>query len=144
MTVGAIVGDAEAAFLMSREIVGTEIELFSSNTEMIVSQSGSNIHIRHYTFSGPIGAVQQGDHFTATVTQSIDTAGLKALWRWLESLLEKFRDDERMAPLIEESREGAAKPGPRGVSPKSDDRGQGVFGSRRRDRKRFVAVRNVP
>ena len=90
-----------SAFLRSREIVGTEIELFSSNTEMIVSQSGGNIHIQHYTLSGPIGAVQQGDQSTATVTQNIDTVGLEALRSGLESLLEKFRDDERLAPLIE-------------------------------------------
>ena len=110
---GDIVGDAEAAFLRSREIVGTEIELFSSNTEMIVSQSGGNVHIQHYTFSGPIGAVQQGDHSTATVTQNIDTAGLQALRSGLESLLEKFRDHERLAPLIEESKAEAAKSQPR-------------------------------
>ncbi len=110
---GDIVGDAEAAFLRSREIVGTEIELFSSNTEMIVSQSGGNIHIQHYTFSGPIGAVQQGDHSTATVTQNIDTAGLEALRSGLALLLEKFHDHEELAPLIEESSEEAAKPQPR-------------------------------
>ena len=110
---GDIVGDAEAAFTRSREIVGTEIELFSSNTEMIVSQSDGNVHIQHYTFSGPIGAVQQGDHSTATVTQNVDTAGVEALRSALESLLEKFRDHERLAPLIEESKAEAAKPRPR-------------------------------
>ena len=110
---GDIVGDAKTAFLRSREIVGTEIELFSSNTEMIVSQSGSNVHIQHYTFSGPIGAVQQGDHSTATVTQNADTAGLETLRSALDSLLEKFRDDVRLEPLIEESKAEAAKPRPR-------------------------------
>ena len=110
---GDIVGDAEAAFARSREIVGTEIELFSSNTEMIVSQSGGNVHIQHYTFSGPIGAVQQGEHSTATVTQHFDSAGLEALRSALESLLEKFRDHERLEPLIEESKAEAAKSQPR-------------------------------
>ena len=110
---GDIVGNAEAEFLRSREIVGTEIELFSSNTAMIVSQSGGDVHIQHYTFSGPVGAVQQGDHSTATVTQQIDTGGLEALSSALESLLEKFRDHERLAPLIEESKAEAAKSQPR-------------------------------
>ena len=110
---GDIVGDAEAAFLRSREIVGTEIELFSSNTEMIVSQSGGNVRIQNYTFSGPIGAVQQGDHSTATVTQNIETAGLEALRGALDSLLERFREHERLAPLIEESKVEAAKSQPR-------------------------------
>ena len=125
--VGDIVGDAEAAFLRSRKIVGTEIELFSGNAEKIVSQSGGNVHIQHYTFSGPVGAVQQGDHFTATVTQNIDTAGLEALRSRLESLLEKFRDDERLAPLIEESRGRSGQASATvGAPPKSANRDQGV------------------
>ena len=109
---GDIVADAEAAFLRSREIVGTEIELFSSNTAMIVSQSGGSTHIEHYTFSGPVGAFQQGDHSTATVTQNIDTGGLEALRSALDSLLEKFRDHGQLAPLIEEAKAEASKPQP--------------------------------
>lgn len=109
---GDIVADAEAAFLRSRELVGTEIELFSSNTAMIVSQSDGSTHIEHYTFSGPVGAFQQGDHSTATVIQNIDTGGLEALKSALDSLLEKFRDHDQLAPLIEEARAEASKPQP--------------------------------
>ena len=109
---GDIVADAEVAFLRSREFVGTEIERFSINAERVVAQSGGNVHIHHNTFSGAVGAVQQGDHSTATVTQNIDIARLEALRNALESLLEAFRDDERLAPLIEEAKAEAAKPQP--------------------------------
>ena len=110
---GDIVGDAEVAFLRSREFVGTEIERFSINAERVVAQSGGNVHIHHNTFSGAVGAVQQGDHSTATVTQNIDIARLEALRNALEScLLGAFRDDERLAPLIEEAKAEAAKPQP--------------------------------
>ena len=80
---------------------------------MLVSQDVGNVHIEHYTFSGPVGAVQQGDHSTAMVRQNINTAGLEALRSGLESLLEKFRDHEQLAPLIEESREEVSKTQPR-------------------------------
>ena len=109
---GDIVGDAEVAFLRSREFVGTEIERFSISTERVVAQNGGNVHIHQNTFSGPVGGVQQGDHSTATVTQNVDRAGLEALRRALESLLATFRDDERLAPLIEEAKAEAAKPQP--------------------------------
>ena len=46
------------------------------------------------------------------MTQNIDTAVLESLRSALESLLERFRDDERLAPLIEKSRAEAAKPQP--------------------------------
>ena len=109
---GDIAGDAEAAFRRSRDIVGTAIELFSIDTERMDSQSVGNIHIHHSTFSGPVGAVQQGDRATATVTQNIDAAGLEALRSALESLFEKCRDHEQLAPLIEEAKAEAGKPQP--------------------------------
>ena len=96
---------AEASFLTSRDIVGTEIELFSSNTEVIVSQSpGTTTHIENYTtITAPIGAFQQGDHSTATVTLNIDTSGLEALRSALDSLLEKFGDHDQLGPLYQRS-----------------------------------------
>ena len=108
---GDIAGDAETAFRRSREIVGTEIEVFSNKAETTVSQRGDNIHIEQ-TGSGTVVAVQQGDHSTATVTQNVDTAGLETLRSTLESLLEKFRNHEQLAPLIEEAKAEAAKPQP--------------------------------
>ena len=45
-------------------------------------------------------------------SQNVDRAGLEALRRALESLLATFRDDERLAPLIEEAKAEAAKPQP--------------------------------
>ena len=130
-TAGAIAGDimsdAEAAFLRSRQIVGTEIELFLSNTEMVVSQSAGNVYIQNYRFSGPIGAVQQGDHSTATVTQNIDTAVLESLRSSLESLLERFRDDERLAPLNRKIEGGSGEASAAvGTHPKSAKRDQDV------------------
>ena len=101
----------KAAFRRSREIVGTEIEVFSNKAETTVSQSGDNIHIKQ-TGSGTVVAVQQGDHSTSTVTQNIDTAGLETLRSTLESLLEKFGNHEQLAPLIEEAKAEAAKPQP--------------------------------
>ena len=108
---GDIVGDAEAAFRRSREIVGTEIEVFSNKAETTDFQRGDNIHIEQ---SGPgtVIAVKQGDHSTAAVTQNIDTAGLETLRSALESLLERFRDHEQLAPLIAEAKAEAAKPQP--------------------------------
>ena len=79
---------------------------------MIVSQGGGSTHIEHYTFSGPVGAFQQGDHSIAKVTQNIDTRGLEALGSALESLHEKFREHDQLAPLIEEARAEASKPQP--------------------------------
>ena len=108
---GDIAGDAETAFRRSREIVGTEIEVFSNKAETTVSQSGDNIHIEQ-TGSGTVVAVQQGDHSAATVTQNIDTAGLETLRHALESLLEKFGEHEQLAPLIEQAKAEAAKPQP--------------------------------
>ena len=108
---GDIEGDAEAAFRRSREIVGTEIELFSNNAETTESQRGDNIHIEQ-SGSGTVVAVQQGDHSTATVTQNFDTAGLEALRSALESLHEQFGDHVQLAPLIEEARAEATKPQP--------------------------------
>ena len=103
---------ADASFLTSREIVGNEIELFSSNTAMRVAQSTDTTHIQNYTFSAPIGAFQQGDHSTATVTQNIDTSGLEALRSALDSLLEKFGDHDQLGPLLVESKAEADKPQP--------------------------------
>lgn len=111
-TADGIVSDAGAAFLRSREIVETEIELFSSNTAMIISQSGGDTHIENYSFSGPIGSFQQGDFSSATVTQNIDTAGLEALRSALDSLHKKFGDHDQLAPLIAKSRTEVAKPQP--------------------------------
>ena len=108
---GDIAGDAETAFRRSREIVGTEIEVFSNKAETTVSQRGDNIHIEQ-TGSGTVVAVQQGDHSTATVTQNVDTAGLETLRSTLESLVEKFRNHEQLTPLIEEAKAEAAKPQP--------------------------------
>ena len=114
-TTGAISGeiavDAEAAFRRSREIVGTEIEVFSNKAETMDSQRGDNIHIEQ-SGSGTVVAMQQGNHSTATVTQNIDTAGLDALRSALESLFERFREHEKLAPLIEEAKAEAAKPQP--------------------------------
>jgi hypothetical protein len=107
-----IVGDAETSFARSRDIVGTEIELFSSNTAVIVSQSKSSNYIQNYNFSGPVGAFQQGDNTAATVTQNIDTAGLEALRGALDALLEKFANHDQLAPLITEAKAEAAKPQP--------------------------------
>ena len=76
----SILVEAKASFSRSREIVGTEIELFSSNTAMMVSQSSSPTYIQNYSFSGPVGAFQQGDFSTATVTQNIDTEP-RRVWR---------------------------------------------------------------
>ena len=109
---GDIASDAEASFLISRDIVGNEIELFSSNTEMQISQSTGTTYVQNYTFSAPIGAFQQGDHFAATVTQNIDTSGLEALRSALDSLLEKFGGHDQLGPLLVESKAEASKPKP--------------------------------
>ena len=108
---GDIAGDAEAAFRRSREIVGTEIEVFSNKAETTISHSGDNIHIEQ-TGSGTVVAMQQGDHSTATVRQNVDTAGLETLRSALESLLEKFGDHEQLAPLIKQTKVEATKPQP--------------------------------
>lgn len=80
---------------------------------MIVSQSDHSTYIQQYnTFSGPVGAFQQGDHSTATVTQNIDTAGLEELRSVIDSLLEKFSDHDQLAPLIAELKAEVAKPQP--------------------------------
>ena len=109
---GDIVADAEAAFLRSREMVGTEIELFFANTANKLSLGCGSTHIENYNFSGPVGTVQQGDHSTATVTQNINTGELEALRSALESLLEKFRYDVRLTPLIKEAKAEAVKQQP--------------------------------
>ena len=123
---GDIAGDAETAFRRSREIVGTEIEVFSNKAETTVSQRGDNIHIKQ-TGSGTVVAVQQGDHSTATVTQNVDTAGLETLRSTLESLLETFRNHEQLAPLIEEAKAGGGQTSAGvGTHPKSAKRDQDV------------------
>ena len=107
-----ILVEAETTFLRSRAIVGTEIDLFSRNTAMMVSQSGTPTYIQNYSFSGPVGAFQQGDYSSATVTQNIDTSQLEALRTALNALLEKFADHEQLEPLIRESKSEAAKSQP--------------------------------
>ena len=109
---GDIAADAEAAFLRSREMIATEIELFSSNAAEITPHSGGSTYFQNYTFSGPVGAFQQGDHSTATVTQRIDAPGLESLKSGLETLLEEFRDHDKLAPLIKQASVEAAKPEP--------------------------------
>lgn len=108
---GDIAGDAEAAFRRSRDIVGTEIELFSNSAEKMVPQTGGGIHIEQRG-SGQIVTVQQGDNATATVEQNIDAARLEVLRSAIESLLEKFGEHEELAPLIEEAKAETAKPLP--------------------------------
>jgi len=107
-----LVSDAEASFLTSRDIVGNEIELFSTNTAMQVSLGSGSTYVQNYTFAGPIGAFQQGDHSAATVTQNIDTSGLEAFRSTLDSLLEKFGDHDQLGPLLAESKAEANKPQP--------------------------------
>ena len=108
---GDIAGDAEAAFRRSRDIVGTEIEVFSNSAEKTVPQTGGGINIEQRG-SGQNVIVQQGDNATATVEQNIDTAGFEALTSALDSLLKKFGEHEELAPLIEEAKAEAAKPRP--------------------------------
>ena len=110
-TSGDIAGDAEAAFRRSRDIIGTEIEVFSNSAEKTVPQTGGGIHIEQRG-SGHIVTFQQGDNATATVEQNIDTAGLETLRSALESLLEKFGEHEELAPLIQEAKAEAGKPRP--------------------------------
>ena len=107
-----LVSDAEASFLTSRDIVGNEIELFSSNTAMQASLSTGSTYVQNYTFAGPIGAFQQGAHSAATVTQNIDTSGLEALRSALDSLLEEFDKHDQLGPLLVESIAEANKPKP--------------------------------
>ena len=107
-----IITPADASFLISRDIIGNEIELFSSNTAMQVSESPGTPYIQNYSFSGPIGAFQQGDHSTATVTQNIDTSGLEALRSALDSMLGKFVDHHQLGPLLVEAKTEADKPQP--------------------------------
>ena len=107
-----ITSDAEASFLTSRDLVGNEIELFSSNTAIQVSQSTGSTYIQNYTFAAPIGAFQQGDHSAATVTQNIDTSGLEAFRSALDSLLEKFGNHDQLGPLLVESKAEADKSQP--------------------------------
>ena len=77
-----ITAESKDSFLRSRDIVGNEIELFSSNTAMAVSQSTGTTYIQNYTFSAPIAAFQQGEHATATVTRTSTRRG----WRHSEVL----------------------------------------------------------
>ena len=109
---GDMAPNAEASFLISRDIVGNEIELFSSNTEMQISQGRGTTYVQNYTFSAPIGAFQQGDHSAATVTQNIGTSELEALRSALHSLIEKFGDHDQLGPLLAESKAEANRPQP--------------------------------
>ena len=108
---GDIAGDADAAFRRSRNIVGTEIEVFSNSVEKTVPQTGGGIHIEQRG-SGQIVTVQQGDNATATVEQNIDTARFEALRSALESLHERFGEHKELAPLIEEAKAEAGNPQP--------------------------------
>ena len=107
-----ILKDTGHAFERAREMIGTEIELFSSNTAMIVSESRSTTYQQTYNFSGPVGAVQSGENSNASITQNINTAELEDLRGALDALLDKFNGHEQLVPLISEARTEAAKPQP--------------------------------
>lgn len=107
-----ILKDTRHAFERAREMIGTEIELFSSNTAMIMSESSSPTYQQMYNFSGPVGAVQSGENSNASITQNINTDGLEDLRGALGALLDKFDGHEQLVPLISEARTEAAKPQP--------------------------------
>ena len=107
-----ILEDTGHTFERAREMIGTEIELFSSNTAMIMSESSSPTYQQTYNFSGPVGAVQSGENSNASITQNINAAELEALRGALDTLRDKFDDHEQLAHLILEAKTEAAKPQP--------------------------------
>lgn len=117
-----VLAEAEKSFARSREIVGTEVELFSSNTAMQVAEVRGPSYFQNYTISGPVGAIQHGDNASTVVNQNVNTGSVEALQEALNSLIEKFADQKELVSLIKQAKEEATRPQPRW------EKLQGIFG----------------
>jgi hypothetical protein len=100
----AVMNDATAAFGASRDLIGTEIELFANSASLkrdAEQVDGGRVFHQNYNFQGPVGAVQTGETVSANITQKFDDGAVESLRSALEILREQITDREDANEIID-------------------------------------------